>query len=114
MQSGFTPKDGLLQALKADPLCRRRPEVWTKELAEPARAGQAIVVVLPGIMGSALADRDGKEVWGTSLGSIVKGVLTRGAAIKRLQLPDGIGDEHRAVIFQNSFLERVTGAVKIG
>jgi pimeloyl-ACP methyl ester carboxylesterase len=52
-----------------------------------------LVVVLPGIMGSALADRDGKEVWGTSLGSIVRGVLTRGAAIKRLQLPDGIGDD---------------------
>ncbi len=52
-----------------------------------------LVVVLPGIMGSALADRDGREVWGTSLGSIVKGVLTRGAAIKRLQLPAGIGDD---------------------
>ena len=52
-----------------------------------------LVVVLPGIMGSSLADPDGKEVWGTSLGSIVKGVLTRGAAIKRLQLPVGIGDD---------------------
>lgn len=52
-----------------------------------------LVVVLPGIMGSTLRDRDGREVWGTSLGSIVKGVLTRGKAIKRLELPDGIGDE---------------------
>ena len=52
-----------------------------------------LVVVLPGIMGSTLRDRNGAEVWGTSLGSIVKGVLTRGKAIKRLELPDGIGDE---------------------
>lgn len=52
-----------------------------------------VVVVLPGIMGSTLRDRDGDEVWGTSLGSIVKSVLTRGKAIKRLELPAGIGDE---------------------
>jgi len=52
-----------------------------------------LVVVLPGIMGSTLRDRDGAEVWGTSLGSIVKGVLTRGKAIKRLELPAGIGDD---------------------
>lgn len=52
-----------------------------------------LVVVLPGIMGSTLRDRDGHEVWGTSLGSVVKGVLTRGKAIKRLELPVGIGDD---------------------
>jgi pimeloyl-ACP methyl ester carboxylesterase len=52
-----------------------------------------VVVVLPGIMGSVLHDKDGHEVWGTSLGALVKGVLTRGAAAKRLQLPEGIGDE---------------------
>jgi len=51
-----------------------------------------VVVVLPGIMGSALHDRDGHEVWGTSMGTLVKGVLTRGKAAKRLQLPAGIGD----------------------
>lgn len=52
-----------------------------------------LVVVLPGIMGSTLRNRDGSEVWGTSLGSIVRGVLTRGRAIKRLALPPGIGDD---------------------
>lgn len=51
-----------------------------------------VVVVLPGVMGSELCDRDGHEVWGTSFGSLVKGVLTRGKAAKRLQLPAGIGD----------------------
>lgn len=52
-----------------------------------------LVVLLPGIMGSSLLDASGKEVWGTSMGTLVKGVLTRGRAIKRLRLPDGIGDE---------------------
>jgi hypothetical protein len=51
-----------------------------------------VVVVLPGIMGSELVDADGRVVWGTSMGSLVKGVLTGAKAIKRLQLPDGIGD----------------------
>ena len=57
---------------------------------------QDVVVVLPGIMGSALADESGHEVWGTSLGTLAKGVLTGAKAIKRLQLPDGIGDDPRA------------------
>jgi hypothetical protein len=52
-----------------------------------------VIVLLPGIMGSALQDRSGKEVWGTSMGTLVKGVLTGARAIKRLRLPDGIGDD---------------------
>ena len=51
-----------------------------------------VVVVLPGIMGSSLCDASGKEIWGTSIGTLVTGVLTRGSAIKRLALPEGIGD----------------------
>jgi pimeloyl-ACP methyl ester carboxylesterase len=51
-----------------------------------------LVVVLPGVMGSELRDANGDAVWSTSMGSVVKGLLTRGKAIKRLQLPDGIGD----------------------
>lgn len=57
-----------------------------------AHALNDVVVVLPGVMGSTLRDKDGKEVWGTSVGSLVKAVLTRGKAAKRLQLPAGIGD----------------------
>jgi hypothetical protein len=53
-----------------------------------------VVVVLPGIMGSVLRDAHGDDVWKLSAGSILKGVLGRGKAIKRLQLPDGIGDDH--------------------
>jgi pimeloyl-ACP methyl ester carboxylesterase len=52
-----------------------------------------VVVVLPGVMGSELRDSEGNEVWGTSRGSLLKAVLTRGKAAKRLQLPEGIGDE---------------------
>lgn len=55
-----------------------------------------VVVVLPGVMGSELRDRDGHEVWGTSLGSLVEGVLTGGRAARRLQLPAGIGDSPAA------------------
>ncbi|MEO6571218.1 MAG: hypothetical protein ABIO83_06685 [Ilumatobacteraceae bacterium] len=51
-----------------------------------------LVVVLPGVMGSELRDRSGDAVWSTTMGSLMKGVLTRGKAIKRLQLPDDIGD----------------------
>ncbi len=59
---------GLLQALKLDPLCRHPRAVWDQALAEPGRAGQAIVVVLPGIMGSELftagtASTAGLPVW---------------------------------------------------
>jgi pimeloyl-ACP methyl ester carboxylesterase len=53
---------------------------------------KGVVVVLPGIMGSVLRDAEGHDVWSSSLGSLVKGVLTRGKSAKRLQLPDGIGD----------------------
>ena len=53
-----------------------------------------VVVVLPGIMGSVLRDAHGDDVWKLSAGSILKGVLGRGKAIKRLQLPEGIGDDH--------------------
>lgn len=63
---------GLLQALKSDPLCRRRPDDWLQELAAPARAGQAIVVVLPGIMGSELSTADGQSVW-LSPGAMLSG-----------------------------------------
>jgi pimeloyl-ACP methyl ester carboxylesterase len=53
-----------------------------------------LVVVLPGIMGSALRDRHGDDVWKLSVGSILKGLLGRLRALKALQLPEGIGDDH--------------------
>lgn len=51
-----------------------------------------VIVVLPGVMGSELRNKDGDVMWGTSVGSLVKAVLTGGRTAKRLRLPDGIGD----------------------
>jgi pimeloyl-ACP methyl ester carboxylesterase len=53
-----------------------------------------VVVVIPGIMGSSLIDGNGHEVWGLSGGALFRGLLTLAGSIRRLQLPDGIGDEH--------------------
>jgi pimeloyl-ACP methyl ester carboxylesterase len=50
------------------------------------------VVVLPGIMGSTLS-RDGGLVWAPSAGAALRAVRTFGGSLKRLQLPEGIGDE---------------------
>jgi hypothetical protein len=52
-----------------------------------------LVVVLPGILGSTLS-QDGNLVWAPSAGSALRAISTFGASIKRLQLPDGIGDDH--------------------
>jgi pimeloyl-ACP methyl ester carboxylesterase len=57
-------------------------------------ATRDLIVVLPGIMGSTLVDADGREVWGLGAGTIARHALTRGRDIRRLTLPDGIGDAH--------------------
>ncbi|GAA4287655.1 lipase/acyltransferase domain-containing protein [Georgenia daeguensis] len=53
-----------------------------------------LVVVVPGIMGSVLQDREGREVWSTSLRAVVGGLLTFGRRIRALELPAGVGDDH--------------------
>ncbi|WFB09943.1 hypothetical protein LRS74_25055 [Streptomyces sp. LX-29] len=53
-----------------------------------------LVVVVPGILGSRLADRDGKEVWGLSGGALWRGIRTLGGSVRDLRLPDDIGDDH--------------------
>ena len=52
-----------------------------------------VVVVLPGIMGSQLR-QDGRLVWGPSAGAAVRAITTFGRSIRRLQVPQGIGDDH--------------------
>lgn len=52
-----------------------------------------LVVVLPGILGSTLR-QDGHLVWAPSAGAALRAIATFGASIQRLQLPEGIGDEH--------------------
>src|SRR6476660_10549957 len=53
-----------------------------------------LVVVLPGIMGSTMADATGRLVWAPSAGSVVRAIRTLGDSIRDLQLPAGIGDDH--------------------
>src|ERR1017187_2433903 len=52
-----------------------------------------LVVILPGIMGSQLR-QDGHLVWGPSAGVALRAIATFGRSVRRLQLPDGIGDDH--------------------
>lgn len=52
-----------------------------------------VVVVIPGITGSTLS-RNGSPVWAPSAGALINGILTLGNSLKRLQLPEGIGDQH--------------------
>jgi len=51
-----------------------------------------LVVVVPGVMGSGLADRDGREVWGLSAGSALGALRTLGGSLRALELPEGVGD----------------------
>ncbi|MFE6976560.1 esterase/lipase family protein [Streptomyces sp. NPDC057682] len=53
-----------------------------------------LVVVVPGILGSTLADADGHEVWAASGKALLRGIRTLGNSVKGLTLPAGLGDEH--------------------
>lgn len=56
------------------------------------RSIRDLVVVLPGILGSTLT-RDGKELWGTSLGGLTGNLMSLGRRYQNLALPADIGDE---------------------
>ncbi|MEV0409589.1 hypothetical protein AB0I68_01965 [Streptomyces sp. NPDC050448] len=51
-----------------------------------------LVVVLPGIMGSRLADADGTAVWDLSGAALLRGLRTFGRSVTALRLPKDIGD----------------------
>ncbi len=53
-----------------------------------------MVVVVPGILGSRLADADGHEVWGLSGRALLRGIRTFGRSVRDLTLPPDLGDEH--------------------
>ncbi|MFD3520252.1 esterase/lipase family protein [Streptomyces sp. NPDC058653] len=53
-----------------------------------------VVVVLPGIMGSRLADAEGHEVWGASGAALWRGIRTLGRSVSGLTLPADLGDGH--------------------
>ena len=52
-----------------------------------------VVVLLPGITGSVLARRDGKEVWSPSAGAIWRAVTSLGGSIKDLELDADAADD---------------------
>ena len=54
-----------------------------------------MVVVLPGIMGSTLA-QDGRLVWAPSAGAVLRAIRTFGHSVRALTLPAGVADEHPA------------------
>jgi pimeloyl-ACP methyl ester carboxylesterase len=51
-----------------------------------------VVVVLPGILGSTLADKQGKLVWAPSGGAALRAIWTLGRSIQGLALEQGIRD----------------------
>ena len=51
-----------------------------------------VVVVIPGIMGSSLA-QNGRRVWSLG-GGLLRGLATLGGSLEGLVLPEGIGDDH--------------------
>jgi hypothetical protein len=53
---------------------------------------QDVIVVIPGIMGSTLIDRDGDELWGVRPGTLLRSIVRLGRNFKTLRLPAGIGD----------------------
>ncbi|WP_406380979.1 hypothetical protein [Streptomyces sp. NBC_01618] len=53
-----------------------------------------LVVVVPGILGSRLADADGHEVWGLSGKALLRGIRTFGKSVKGLTLRPDLGNEH--------------------
>ncbi|MCG7526153.1 hypothetical protein MHW47_17090 [Streptomyces sp. OfavH-34-F] len=53
-----------------------------------------LVVVVPGILGSTLADADGHEIWAASGRALVRGIRTFGRSVGDLTLPAGLGDGH--------------------
>ncbi|MFG2296641.1 hypothetical protein [Streptomyces sp. NPDC048603] len=53
-----------------------------------------LVVVVPGIMGSRLADADGRPVWDLSGAALWHGLRTLGGSLRALRLPKDTGDGH--------------------
>lgn len=51
-----------------------------------------VIVLIPGILGSVLV-KDGREVWGASGSSVAGNLITFGGALKRLELPRGLGHD---------------------
>jgi pimeloyl-ACP methyl ester carboxylesterase len=52
-----------------------------------------LIVLIPGILGSVLVNKDGREVWGASGKSIAHNLITFGRSLDALELPSHIGHD---------------------
>jgi pimeloyl-ACP methyl ester carboxylesterase len=52
-----------------------------------------VIIVIPGIMGSALVDARGRPVWSLRPGALVQAIRTLGGSLRALTLREEIGDE---------------------
>lgn len=55
-------------------------------------ASNDLIIVIPGITGSTLA-RDGTDIWSSKPMTLLSALATLGSNIRKLQLPDDIGDQ---------------------
>ena len=55
-------------------------------------ASNALIVIIPGITGSALT-LNGEEMWSSKPTSILGALVTLGKRLRKLQLPKDIGDQ---------------------
>lgn len=55
-------------------------------------ASTDLVVVVPGVMGSSLADARGKEIWGLSPGTALRALSTLGRSLQDLTLPQDFAE----------------------
>jgi hypothetical protein len=62
--------------------------MWRRQ----AGVNEDLVVVVPGIMGSSLADEGGREIWGLGTGTILRALSRLGASLDKLTLPAGLAD----------------------
>lgn len=66
---------------------------WEEVVATETALIRDVIVVIPGIMGSELRDREDNPLWAVSPGALAQAIRTFGKSVLRLQLPQGIGDE---------------------
>ncbi|PTL82182.1 CHAT domain-containing protein [Vitiosangium sp. GDMCC 1.1324] len=52
-----------------------------------------VVVLLPGLLGSVLVDRNGKEIWGLSGGALLRALTSLGGSVESLALKSDSGGE---------------------
>jgi hypothetical protein len=97
--------------------CQRKLTAPKRELEENVATFPDVVVLLPGISGSALA-KDGREIWGTSSGALWNAITSGDDTIRQFALGDddpSVDDLHDGVAATRLFpdLHIIPGLWKI-